>query len=183
MVVCYALFYIATVFSLSYGVATLHIPRPQFLGMLCIAVVFMAAATPLSAWAGDRYGRRPVLLVAGIAALLSGFLMAPMLGSGSPVLITAFLSPRTIPDGRDLRADGRTAAGTVPDFSALYRRRRGLQSGRHSRRLAGALPRTATGVAWRPCLGGRLYLRRGGDQRIGCVRYCTRRAIRIWHEL
>jgi MFS family permease len=92
MVVCYALFYISTVFSLSYGVATLHIPRPQFLGMLCIAVIFMAAATPLSAWAGDRYGRRPVLLVAGTAALLSGFLMAPMLGSGSPLLITAFLS-------------------------------------------------------------------------------------------
>jgi metabolite-proton symporter len=92
MVVCYALFYIATVFSLSYGVTTLHIPRPQFLGMLCIAVVFMAAATPLSAWAGDRYGRRPVLLIAGSAALLSGFLMAPMLGSGSPILITAFLS-------------------------------------------------------------------------------------------
>ena len=92
MVVCYALFYISTVFSLSYGVATLHIPRPQFLGMLCIAVIFMAAATPLAAMAGDRYGRRPVLLVAGSAALLSGFLMAPMLGSGSPLLITAFLS-------------------------------------------------------------------------------------------
>ncbi len=92
MVVCYALFYIATVFALSYGVATLHIPRPQFLGMLCIAVLFMAAATPLSAMAGDRYGRRPVLLAASFAALLSGFLMQPWLGSGSPVLITAFLS-------------------------------------------------------------------------------------------
>ena len=31
IVVCYALFYISTVFSLSYGVATLGIPRPQFL--------------------------------------------------------------------------------------------------------------------------------------------------------
>ncbi len=92
MVVCYALFYITTVFSLSYGVAKLGIARPDFLGMLCIAVLFMAAATPLSAWAGDRYGRRPVLLVAGSAALLSGFLMEPMLGSGSPLLITAFLS-------------------------------------------------------------------------------------------
>jgi len=92
MVVCYALFYISTVFSLSYGVATLHIPRPQFLSMLCIAVIFMAAATPLSAWAGDRYGRRPVLLVAGSAAFLSGFLLAPMLGSGSLWQITAFLS-------------------------------------------------------------------------------------------
>jgi metabolite-proton symporter len=92
MVVCYALFYISTVFALSYGTTTLHIPRPQFLGMLCLAVVFMALATPLAAWAGDRYGRRPVLLVAGGAALLSGFALAPMLGSGSPLLITVFLS-------------------------------------------------------------------------------------------
>jgi len=91
MVVCYALFYIATVFALSYGVAALHIPRPQFLGMLCVAVLFMAAATPLSAWAGDRYGRRPVLLAAGSAALFSGFLMQPLLGSGSVPLITLFL--------------------------------------------------------------------------------------------
>jgi metabolite-proton symporter len=92
MVVCYALFYITTVFSLSYGVGTLHIARPTFLGMLCVAVIFMAAATPLAAWAGDRYGRRPVLLVAGSAALLSGFLMEPMLNSGSMVQVTAFLS-------------------------------------------------------------------------------------------
>jgi metabolite-proton symporter len=92
MVVCYALFYISTVFSLSYGTTVLHIPRQQFLGMLCVAVLFMAAATPLAARAGDRFGRRPVLLAAGSAALLSGFALAPMLGSGSSVLITAFLS-------------------------------------------------------------------------------------------
>jgi metabolite-proton symporter len=92
MVVCYALFYISTVFSLSYGTTTLHIPRQQFLGMLCVAVLFMAAATPLSAWAGDHYGRRPVLLVAGCGAFLSGYALEPMLNSGSPVIITAFLS-------------------------------------------------------------------------------------------
>jgi MFS family permease len=92
MVVCYALFYISTVFSLSYGTTTLHIPHQQFLGMLCVAVLFMAAATPLSAWAGDRYGRRPVLLIAGCGAFLSGFALEPMLNSGSPVIITAFLS-------------------------------------------------------------------------------------------
>lgn len=91
MVVCYALFYISTVFSLSYGTTTLGIPRPQFLSMLCIAVLFMAAATPISALAGDRFGRRPVLIVAGLAALLSGFLLEPMLSSGSIFQITAFL--------------------------------------------------------------------------------------------
>ncbi|MCX7083670.1 MAG: MFS transporter [Methylococcales bacterium] len=92
MVVCYALFYIATVFSLSYGTSALHIPRQQFLSMLCIAIVFMAAATPLSAWASDRYGRRRVLLIASSLALLSGFALEPMLNSNSPLLITLFLS-------------------------------------------------------------------------------------------
>ena len=92
IVVCYALFYISTVFSLSYGTTTLHIPRQEFLGMLCVAVLFMAVATPLSAWAGDHFGRRPVLLGAGSLAFLSGFLLKPMLESGSPLVITAFLS-------------------------------------------------------------------------------------------
>ena len=92
MVVCYALFYIATVFSLSYGTTTLKIPRQDFLEMLLIAIFFMAFATPLAAWAGDRFGRRPVLLLAGSLACLSGFALEPLLGSGSPLLITLFLA-------------------------------------------------------------------------------------------
>ncbi len=91
MVVCYALFYITTVFSLSYGTSRLGYTRMQFLTMLCIAVLFMAAATPLAAMASDRYGRRPVLIAAGSAALLSGFMLSPMLESGSTISITAFL--------------------------------------------------------------------------------------------
>ncbi|WP_233800290.1 MFS transporter [Paraburkholderia sp. HP33-1] len=91
MVVCYTLFYNATTFSLSYGVGTLHIPRQTFLGLLCIAVVFMALATPLSARASDRFGRKPVLIVGIIAAILSGFTMAPLLGSGEPMLVLLFL--------------------------------------------------------------------------------------------
>ena len=49
IVVCYALFYMTTVFALSYGVNDRHIESTRFLGMLCIAVIFMAAATPISA--------------------------------------------------------------------------------------------------------------------------------------
>ncbi|HTI16503.1 MAG TPA: MFS transporter [Trinickia sp.] len=91
MVVCYTLFYISTVFTLSYGVSTLHFSRQGFLGMLCFAVLFMALATPLSAWASDRFGRRPVLIVGITAAMASGFTMAPLVGSGSAPLITLFL--------------------------------------------------------------------------------------------
>jgi metabolite-proton symporter len=92
MVVCYTLFYISTVFTLSYGVSTLHIPRQTFLGMLCFAVLFMALATPLAAAASDRFGRRPVLMAGIAAAIVSGFTMAPLVGSGSPVLVTVFLT-------------------------------------------------------------------------------------------
>ena len=92
MVVCYALFYISTVFSLSYGTTTLKIPRQTFLEMLSIAILFMAIATPLSAWAADKWGRRPILLISATGAFLSGFILEPMLGSGSPFLITILLS-------------------------------------------------------------------------------------------
>lgn len=90
MVVCYALFYISTVFSLSYGVSTLGYSRESFLGMLCFAVVFMALATPLSAWLSDRYGRKPVLIVGGLLAVASGFTMEPLLTSGSTTGVALF---------------------------------------------------------------------------------------------
>lgn len=91
MVVCYALFYISTVFSLSYGVSTLGYSRETFLAMLCFAVLFMAAATPISAWLSDRYGRKPVLVVSGLLAMLSGFAMEPLLTQGSTAGVTLFL--------------------------------------------------------------------------------------------
>ncbi|NER61780.1 MHS family MFS transporter [Pseudomonas sp. MAFF212428] len=92
MVVCYALFYISTVFSLSYGVSTLGYSRETFLALLCFAVVFMALATPLSAWLSDKYGRKPVLLVGGVLAIGSGFLMEPLLTSGSTTGVALFLA-------------------------------------------------------------------------------------------
>lgn len=92
MVVCYALFYISTVFSLSHGVASLGYSRESFLGMLCFAVLFMAAATPLSAWLSDRFGRKPVLIGGCVLAILSGFTMEPLLTQGSNLSVTLFLS-------------------------------------------------------------------------------------------
>jgi metabolite-proton symporter len=92
IVVCYNLFYTSTVFCLSYGVATLHIPRETFLLMLCGAILFMALSTPLSAICADRFGRRPVLLVGSALALLSGFLLPGALTSGSMPALFGFLA-------------------------------------------------------------------------------------------
>ena len=92
MVVCYALFYISTVFALGYGVGVRHFPKADFLGLLCVAVLAMAAATPVSALLADRFGRRPVLLVGCVLSAASGFLMEPMLGGGSLPEVLAFLA-------------------------------------------------------------------------------------------
>jgi metabolite-proton symporter len=91
IVVCYALFYISTVFALGYGTHVRHIPRTTFLELLCIAVLGMAIATPISARLADRFGRRPVLLVSAALAGLSGFAVAPMLGGGDTGTVLLFL--------------------------------------------------------------------------------------------
>ncbi len=83
IVVCYALFYIATVYTLGYGVRALGIPRVSFLEMLTVAILFMAAATPIAAALADRIGRRPVLLAAAAAAFAVGLAMPSLLAQGA----------------------------------------------------------------------------------------------------
>ena len=91
MVVCYALFYISTVFALGYGTKTGHIPKGAFLELLCLAIVAMAVATPIAAALADKFGRRPVLLVASAVAAVSGFAITPLLGSGNVWAVLVFL--------------------------------------------------------------------------------------------
>jgi len=82
-VVCAALFYISAVFVLSYGVGKLQIPKPALQGWLMAAIVLMAVGTAISAWLSDQFGRRPVLVLSGAAAVLWGFSLAPLLGSAT----------------------------------------------------------------------------------------------------
>ena len=51
--------------------------------MLCIAVVFMALTTPISARLADAFGRRPVLLIASAIAAGVGFALPPLLSGGT----------------------------------------------------------------------------------------------------
>jgi metabolite-proton symporter len=83
IVVCYALFYVSSVFALGYGVNALHIARSDFLAMLCVGAASMAAATPISAALADRFGRRPVLLAASVVAAVAGFALPSLLSAGA----------------------------------------------------------------------------------------------------
>src|SRR5271166_2920666 len=91
IVVCYALFYLSTVYTLGYGVRSLGLSRVSLLEMLCVAIVFMAVATPVSAALADRVGRRPVLLVSAVIAAAVGLMMPALLAQG-PGGVLAFLS-------------------------------------------------------------------------------------------
>ncbi len=91
MVVCYATFYISTVFALDYGTRVAHIPRGVFLQVLCAGIVVMGIVTPVSALLSDRFGCRPVLIAGSVLSAVSGFAMAPLLGLGTPGGALAFV--------------------------------------------------------------------------------------------
>ncbi len=77
----FVLFYLMTVFALSWGTTALGYSRETFLLMQLVAIVFFAVTIPLSALLAER-GRRATLVgvTAGIFAF--GLVMAPMLASG-----------------------------------------------------------------------------------------------------
>ena len=92
VIACFALFYLATAFALGYGTGTLHYERPVFLGVLLGAIVFLALGIVIAGVWADRVGPRRVLVGGCIATCVLGFLLSPMLGSGSLAIIWLFLS-------------------------------------------------------------------------------------------
>ena len=87
----FVLFYIMTVFSLSWGTTALGFARGTFLPFQMIGVLFFAATIPLSAILADRYGRRLTLLWTTAAIAVFGFMLAPHFGSGHSGLVLLFL--------------------------------------------------------------------------------------------
>jgi metabolite-proton symporter len=77
----FVLFYLMTVFALSWGTTALGFSRTTFLMIQLIGVVFFAATIPLSAKVAE-HGRRRVLIWVTVAIGAFGFLLAPMLEGG-----------------------------------------------------------------------------------------------------
>ena len=88
----FVLFYLMTVFSLSWAVSALGYSRQHFLVLQMIGVLFFALGIPLAALAADRRGRRRMLLIASVAIFVFGLLFAPLFalhGNGGALLFLA----------------------------------------------------------------------------------------------
>ena len=118
----FVLFYLMTVFALSWGTTALGYRRDTFLMLQLLAIVFFALAIPVSAVLAER-SRRGTLLGVSVAIAAFGLVMAPMLTAGR-------LGGSRHGDGLSLRDDLRPLApccGAVSHRSALHRQLADLQ--------------------------------------------------------
>jgi MFS family permease len=82
-----AIYYIYTVFALSYGERTLGYSRSTVLGGVAAAAVVGLVSIPLWAHLSDRLGRRPVYLAGALVSLAYAFPFFWLLGLGSAGLV------------------------------------------------------------------------------------------------
>jgi metabolite-proton symporter len=88
----FVLFYLMTVFSLSWGTSALGYTRSQFLILQMIGVVFFALTIPISALIADKRGNLRMLIWATIAIILFGLVLAPLFTAGSQLAVLVYLS-------------------------------------------------------------------------------------------
>jgi metabolite-proton symporter len=77
----FVLFYLVTVFALSWGTRKLGYTREEFLLIQLFGILFFALTIPWSAKLAQK-GRRKMLMMVNAAIFVFGLLMAPMLSAG-----------------------------------------------------------------------------------------------------
>ena len=79
----FLLFYLLTVFTLSWGTSVLHYPKTGFLIVQMISMLFFALGIPLSALLADRYSRGSILMLATAAIFIFGLFFSALFRPGS----------------------------------------------------------------------------------------------------
>ncbi len=92
VVACFALFYLATAFTLGYGTRTLGYGRQAMLGVELAAILFLAAGVIVASVIADRTGAQRMLVIGFLGCIVAGVLMGPMLGAGSLFVIFLWLA-------------------------------------------------------------------------------------------
>lgn len=78
----FVIFYLMTVFSLSWGTTVLHYSRSEFLLMQLFAVLFFAFTIPISAWTAE-WSRRRTMLWVTVAIALFGLVLGHLFAAGT----------------------------------------------------------------------------------------------------
>jgi metabolite-proton symporter len=86
----FVLFYLMTVFTLSWGTTALGYSRVQFLLMQLCGVIFFGLTIPIAAVLAER-GRRRTLIGVTVAIGLFGLVMAPLLEAGAAGALLALV--------------------------------------------------------------------------------------------
>ena len=78
----FVLFYLMTVFALSWATTALHYTRTSFLLIQLFGVCFFALTIPVSALLAER-GRRPMMFAATVLIGFFGLILAPLFAAGT----------------------------------------------------------------------------------------------------
>ena len=85
----FVLFYLMTVFTLSWATSSLGYKRQDFLVLQLIAVVFFALFIPIAAKISDKFGRTTALTWGAVGIVVLGLFLGPMLQAGSFTTVLA----------------------------------------------------------------------------------------------
>jgi len=88
----FLLFYLMSVFTLSWATQSLHYSRSLYLNAQILSVVFFALGIPVAALLADRFGRINTLIVATGLILFFGMLFSTLFLSGNEGLLFFFQS-------------------------------------------------------------------------------------------
>ena len=87
----FVLFYLMTVFTLTWGTTALGYSRSEFLVLQLVGIVFFGLTIPFSARYADRHGRRRTLLWVSAAIAVFGLVLAPLLQAGTAGVLTTLI--------------------------------------------------------------------------------------------
>jgi len=110
----FLLFYLMTVFTLSWGTSTLHYPRSGFIIAQMISVMFFGLGIPISATLADRYGRAKILIFATVGIFIFGLFFSPLFNTGNWGITVGFLVLGMFLMGLTYGPIGTALAGTFP---------------------------------------------------------------------
>jgi metabolite-proton symporter len=88
----FLLFYLMTVFTLSWGTSALHYTKTSFLVSQMISMLFFGIGIPLSAKWADRFGRGKILMLATAAIFVFGLFFPILFIGGNLIMVNLMLA-------------------------------------------------------------------------------------------